>query len=91
MYSRSEIHCSKFLEARSLTKIYSYTMNMLPMLNLGTRKRVLAMMENQKVTHVLAEMPEQNTETVENRDGIERQLSKVRSMLYCRILGIWVN
>lgn len=92
MYSRSEIHYSRFLESRSLTKIQSHIMNMLPVLNLATGKTVLTMMENQKVWHALdtATMPEQNTGTFESaRHGIEHQLGKVRSSLYCRILGIW--
>ncbi len=94
MYSRSEIHYSRFLESRSLTKIQSHIMNMLPMLNLATNKTVLTMMEKQKVWHTLgiAKMAEQNVETFENaRHEIEHQLGKVRSMLYCRTLGIWVS
>ena len=93
MYSRSEIHYSRFLETRSLTKIQSHMINMLPVLNLATCKTAPTM-ENQKVWRALdvAEMPEQNTETFEStRHGIEHQFSKVRSMLYCRILDIWVS
>ena len=86
--------CSRFLESRSLTKIYSYMMNMLPVLNLATNKTVLTMIENQKAGYALgiAVMPEQNLETFGNpRPSMENQLTQVRSSLYSRIFGIWVG
>ena len=93
MYSRSEIHYSRFLEARSLTKIRSHIANVLPMLNLATGKTALTMIET-KAWYALdtAETPMQNTETFANtRHEIEHQLGKVPSMLFCQILGVWVN